>query len=89
MANKNEYLDLHDTIDDFGFTTSSEDELKGPVTDEVLDLKKRLQAIRKIYMPLLENLAKNPNQEIIKWPNRGPVLQKQMDTLKKLTDVSF
>jgi hypothetical protein len=82
---KNKYLDL-DGTDDFGFSFGEETDLT-PITNEVEDLKQRLQAVRKIYLPLLENLAKNDDQPIIKWPNRGPVLKKHMDKLKKLTDV--
>ena len=85
MAEKNKYLDL-DGGDDFGFTFDNETDVT-PITNEVDDLKLRLQAVRKIYLPLLENLAKNEDQPIIKWPNRGPVLKKHMDKLKKLTDV--
>ena len=40
-----------------------------------------LEAVRKIYLPLLQNLSKNADQPIIKWPDRGPVLKKQMDKL--------
>ena len=82
---KNKYLDL-DGSDDFGFTFGEETDLT-PITNEVDDLKLRLQAIRKIYLPLLENLAKNDDQPIIKWPNRGPVLKKQIAKLKSLTEV--
>lgn len=85
MVDKNKYLDL-DGEDDFGFTFDHEPDLS-PITDEVEDLKQRLQAIRKIYLPLLENLAKNDDQPIIKWPNRGPVLKKQIAKLKSLTEV--
>jgi hypothetical protein len=85
MVDKNKYLDL-DGSDDFGFSFGEETDLT-PITNEVEDLKQRLQAVRKIYLPLLENLAKNDDQPIIKWPNRGPVLKKHMDKLKKLTDV--
>jgi hypothetical protein len=85
MADKNKYLDL-DGGDDFGFTFDNETDLS-PITDEVEDLKQRLQAVRKIYLPLLENLAKNPDQPIIKWPNRGEVLKKQIAKLKSLTEV--
>lgn len=86
MVDKNKYLDLDDT-DDFGFTFSEETDLE-PISNEVDDLKLRLQAVRKIYMPLLENLAKNDDQPIIKWPNRGPILKKQIAKLKQLTDIS-
>ena len=85
MVDKNKYLDLEGG-DDFGFTFDDEVDV-APITSEVDDLKMRLQAIRKIYMPLLENLAKNPEQPIIKWPNREPVLKKQIAKLKSLTEV--
>ena len=96
MANiKNEYLDFndHDLKTDYGFSFGSEDEIAAaalaPVSDEITDLKKRLQAVNIIFMPLLENLAKNSDQPIIKWPNRGPLLQKQIAKMKELTNVSF
>ena len=82
---KNKYLDLDDA-DDFGFTFEHETDME-PITNEVDDLKDRLRAIQKIYLPLLENLAKNSDQPIIKWPDRGPVLKKQIDKLKTLTNV--
>ena len=91
----NEYLTLDDAVlvDDFGFTFGSEDEIVAealtPVSDEVTDLKKRLEAVRKIYLPLLENLNKNADQPIIKWPNRGPILTKQIAKLKMLTEPGF
>jgi len=81
----NKYLDL-DNGDDFGFTFAKETDIT-PITNEVDDLKQRLQAVRKIYLPLLENLAKNDDQPIIKWPNRGPILKKQIAKLKALTEV--
>lgn len=91
----NPYLTLDDAdlVDDFGFTFGSEDEIVAeavaPVTDEIADLKKRLEAVRKIYLPLLQNLAKNADQPIIKWPDRGPVLKKQIDKLVLLTEPGF
>ncbi len=91
----NPYLSLDDAdlVDDFGFTFGNEDEIVAeavaPVTDEIADLKKRLEAVRKIYLPLLQNLSKNADQPIIKWPDRGPVLKKQIDKLVMLTEPAF
>lgn len=91
----NPYLSLDDAelVDDFGFTFGNEDDIVAeaiaPVSDEVTDLKNRLAAIRKIYMPLLVNLAKNADQPIIKWPDRGPILQKQITKLNTLTEPGF
>lgn len=83
----NKYIDLEDA-DDFGFTFEEETDL-APINDEVDDLKERLAAIRKIYLPLLQNLSKNSDQPIIKWPDRGPVLKKQIDKLVMLTEPAF
>jgi|694.fasta_scaffold00075_46 hypothetical protein len=91
----NPYLtfDDADLTDDFGFSFGNEDDIIAdaiaPTQDEVADLKKRLEAIRKIYMPLLQNLAKNSDQPIIKWPNRGPILEKQIAKLITLTEPGF
>lgn len=94
-TNTNEYLTLDDAdlVDDFGFTFGNEDDIVAeaiaPASDEITDLKKRLEAVRKIYLPLLENLNKNADQPIIKWPNRGPILTKQIAKLKLLTEPAF
>mgnify|MGYP003351127209 CR=1 FL=1 len=91
----NPYLtfDDADLTDDFGFSFSNEDDIVAdaiaPTADEVTDLKKRLEAVRKIYLPLLQNLSKNADQPIIKWPDRGPVLKKQIDKLVMLTEPGF
>lgn len=91
----NPYLTLDDAdlVDDFGFSFSNEDDLiaeaVAPTADEVADLKKRLEAVRKIYLPLLQNLSKNSDQPIIKWPDRGPMLKKQIDKLIMLTEPAF
>ena len=57
------------------------------LNEEVEDLKNRLHALEKIFMPLLENSAKDPDKPMIKWPNRKEVLEKQMRKLKQLTNI--
>lgn len=92
MSKKNEYLDLDDD-DDFGFTFADEDEIietnqtYSTLQEEVDDLKNRLVAIQKIFMPLLENLAKDPDKPMIKWPNRKDIIDKQIKKLNTLTKV--
>lgn len=92
MANKNSYIDLDDT-NDFGFTFANEDDVlienKGysSLQEEVDDLKQRLVAVNKIFMPLLENLAKDPDKPMIKWPNRKEIIDKQIKKLSNLTKV--
>lgn len=92
---KNHYLEMEDNASDFGFTFTNEDDVieTNPVysslSDEVHDLKLRLQAIQKIYLPLLENLNKDPDKPMIKWPNRKEVLDKQIKKLLQLTSVNI
>ena len=79
MANdKNIYLDLEDG-DDFGFTFADESDIieenkeYSSLQEEVDDLKLRLSALSKIFMPLLENLAKDPDKPMIKWTGSGTI----------------
>jgi hypothetical protein len=53
---------------DFGFTSTTSDEIAAPIvtskSNDVVD--KLLKAIT----PLLDNLAKDPEKDVIHWPNR-------------------
>lgn len=95
MPEDNHYLDVKDITDDFGFTFANESDVvsANPVysslEEETADLKKRLAAVNKIFMPLLENLMKDPDKPFIKWPNRKEVIEKQIVKLKSLTNVKF
>jgi hypothetical protein len=90
--NKNIYLDL-EVSEDFGFTFANEDEIieknkeYSSLQEQVDDLKQRLSALNKIFMPLLENLSKDPDKPMIKWPNRKDQIDKQIKKLKTLTKV--
>lgn len=92
MVEKNKYLVEEDAYD-FGFSFSDEEEIVSTNTEyaslneQVDDLKQRLQALNKIFMPLLENLAKDPDKPMIKWPNRKEIIEKQMKRLKQITSV--
>ena len=66
---------------DFGFTTLDEEELKAGETV----LQDKLQGLRKMVMPLLNNLKKDPDKDIIKWEGKQRI--KQIDTfIKKMDD---
>lgn len=63
--------------DDFGFSTVDTDEITGynesqinELTEQVVDLTARLDRMHTAINKLLTNLSKNPEQELIKWPNR-------------------
>ena len=85
-----EYGDL-----DFGFTAVDETEYE-KVQDElkkesyqkditVEQYKERMKDLEQIIMPFLTNLYKSREQAYIHWPNRGNLLEKQMQKVLKLT----
>lgn len=76
----NKIIDLDDD-DDFGFTAISEDEL--PIVNKTAD---RVEAICKLIMPLLKNLMKDSDKEIIKWPNRKPKLEELIKKIEKIRE---
>lgn len=49
---------------------------------------KKVKAMADILMPLLSSLYRTQNQAYIHWPNRGPVIQQQMDKAKAILDGS-
>tara|TARA_Y100000592_G_scaffold92366_1_gene153981 strand:+ start:132 stop:425 length:294 start_codon:yes stop_codon:yes gene_type:complete len=86
----NEYGDM-----DFGFTAVDETEyeqVKEKLEKEsyqkditVEQYKERLKDLEQIIMPFLTNLYKSREQAYIHWPNRGNLLEKQMQRVLKLT----
>ena len=74
--------------DDFGFTTVDEAEYQAVIAEKdetVEEYKARLEQVEKIIMPFLTNLYKSRNQPYIHWPNRGPILESQMQKILTLT----
>lgn len=71
--------------DDFGFSLVSEDELKEyenkllkeveQKDGQVQHYNDKLEGIRKLVMPLLNNLMANPDKHYIYWPNRTEKIQ--------------
>lgn len=55
---------------DFGFTFVDSETFK---TVEVVVDKEKLQQLRKMIMPLLLNLKKNPEKDIIQWPGKDRI----------------
>ena len=72
---------------DFGFTT-----IDDPSTDleaisfQLDDYKTRLQKMYDAIIPLLNNLEKNADQEMIKWPNRDKKIKEFKIRLKNILE---
>ena len=61
--------------DVFGFTFADSEEIKAQTNDKV-------EGLRNMIMPLLNNLMKNPEKDTIVWPNRDKTIKafiKKMD----------
>ena len=82
-----EYLDLSN---DFGFTAVHENDVVDPLITEVkttadADTKQKLSTVEKLILPLLVNLMKNPDKDYIHWPNRVPLIEKQIERILAIT----
>jgi hypothetical protein len=74
--------------EDFGFTTVDEAEYEAVIAEKdetVEEYKTRLTQVEKIIMPFLTNLLKSQTQPYIHWPNRGPIIEKQIQKILTLT----
>jgi hypothetical protein len=76
------------SMDDFGFTAVDEAVYEAVIAEKdetVEEYKDRLTQVEKIILPFLTNLYKSKDQAYIHWPNRGPILEQQMQRILKLT----
>lgn len=74
--------------DDFGFTAIDEEEYNAVIAEKeetVDEYKTRLKEVEKIILPFLTKLLKTADQPIIKWPNRAPQLETQIQKILNLT----
>jgi hypothetical protein len=74
--------------DDFGFSAVDEDEFNAVIAEKeetAEEYKQRLQQVEKIILPFLTKLLQTADQPIIKWPNRKPVLESQIQKILNLT----
>ncbi len=74
--------------DDFGFTAIDEEEYNAVIAEKeetVEEYKQRLEQLEKLIIPFLTKLLKTADQPIIKWPNRKPVIESQIQKILNLT----
>jgi len=74
--------------DDFGFSAVSEEEYNSVINksaETADDYKLRLNEVEKIVIPFLTKLHSTGDKEYIYWPNRKPLIEKQIEKILKLT----
>lgn len=78
---------------DFGFTVVDEDELEvvqqaaaqvQQTSASASDYQERLENLYNAIIPLLDNLAKNPEKGYIKWENRLPKINAFREHIKQI-----
>jgi hypothetical protein len=69
--------------DDFGFSIVSETEVNNP---KIETAQNKLEQLRKLILPLLNNLAKDDNKDYIHWPNRSKKLKELIGKINKIVD---
>lgn len=89
-----------DETNDFGFSLVSETELKAHeqllqkkieeqskvVEKTEIEMKDKLHGLRDMIMPLLNNLAKDPEKTYILWPERSAKIKTFIDKINKYVD---
>jgi hypothetical protein len=78
----------YDLEDDFGFSAVSEAEYNSVINKTAQtadDYKARLTEVEKIIIPFLTKLHQTGDKEYIYWPNRTPIIEKQIERILKLT----
>lgn len=80
--NVSEVLNILERLEQVGTPNLDTDEYKALIEK---DTKEKLKQLEGMIMPLLVNLMKNPEKDYIHWPNRAPLIQKQIDKILALT----
>ena len=81
-------LSEYDDDFDFGFTATDEEEYNSIISekeDTVEQYKAKLAEVEKLILPFLMKLLKTADQPIIKWPNRRPIIEAQIERILKVT----
>ena len=90
------------TEEDFGFTFHDESEIDEAIKKEVSSTEKvytdklnqtektykeKLEAVQAIVVPFMQNLMKDPEKVMIRWPNRKEVVEKQLQKILSITQI--
>jgi hypothetical protein len=74
--------------EDFGFSAQEDEDFTAVIAEKdetVEQYKKRMKDLEKLIIPFLTKLLKTADQPVIKWPNRGPMIESQIQKILTLT----
>lgn len=82
--NNNQILDLQSKLD--SLLSAQEKAVESAYISALEERHKaRLKEVEGLILPLLYNLKKNPEKAIINWPNRAPIIDKQIEKIIAIT----
>lgn len=84
QQNNEEIQELKDKLDTL--LSAQEQTLNSAMVAAIEEkYKAKLKEVEGLILPLLLNLKKNPEKAYINWPNRAPVIDKQIEKITKVT----
>lgn len=84
QQNSEEIQELKDKLDTL--LSAQEQTLNSAMVAAIEEkYKAKLKEVEGLILPLLLNLKKNPEKAYINWPNRTPVIDKQIEKITKVT----
>jgi hypothetical protein len=84
QQNNEEIQELKDKLDTL--LSAQEQTLNSAMVSAIEEkYKAKLKEVEGLILPLLLNLKKNPEKAYINWPNRAPVIDKQIEKITKVT----
>ena len=82
--NSEEIAELKEKLD--ALLSAQEQSLNSAMVTAIEEkYKAKLKEVEGLILPLLLNLKKNPEKNYINWPNRAPIIDKQIEKITKVT----
>jgi hypothetical protein len=82
--NSEEITELKEKLD--ALLSAQEQSLNSAMVTAIEEkYKAKLKEVEGLILPLLLNLKKNPDKAYINWPNRAPIIDKQIEKITKVT----
>jgi len=83
-TNNEEITELKEKLD--ALLSAQEQTLNSAMVTAIEEkYKAKLKEVEGLILPLLLNLKKNPEKAYINWPNRAPIIDKQIEKITKVT----
>ena len=81
---------MSNDANDFGFTFHDESEVDDKIQEVIQEQsyisQGKLNRICDIIIPFMENLTRDPEKVMIRWPNRAEIVKKQLNKILSIVN---